>query len=104
MSVAIPVVTFNQINANKWAAANNEYTRMLELRVKLAALSTLWIRVANAADPEAITAAYKALQDSKIKIVDLTGINPEEKVYLGGSRGRRQSKKRKNHKKHNNNQ
>ncbi len=107
MSGEIVAVTFNKIDANKWSDnANKEYTRMAALRAHLETLSGLWnaVAAADAADAAAVTAEYKVLQESKIKIVDLKDINPEEKVFLGGSRKKRQSKKRKNHKNHNNNQ
>jgi hypothetical protein len=104
MSSAIDVVSFDKIDLNKWNAdTNKEYVRMAALRAHLVTLSGLWNAVAKA-DVDAVTTEYKKLQESKIKIVDLTGIDPETKVFLGGSRKRRQSKKRKNHKNHNNNQ
>ena len=116
MSTAIELVTFNRLGERRWVDNDNaEYKRMVQLRAHLAALSGLWNAMALPDIPGAgadrvpandtlVTNAYKALQESKIKIVDLTGLEPEERVFLGGSRRRRQSKKRKNHKKHNNNQ
>jgi hypothetical protein len=103
-SIEIEAVTFNKIDANKWDKDDNkEYIRMVELRAHLMTLSALWNKVAGA-DAAVVTTEYKKLQESKIKIVDLNGIDPETKVFLGGSRKKRQSKKRKNHKNHNNNQ
>lgn len=99
MSQQIDAVNFAQIDANKWADANDEQNlRMMALRVQLAAMQVLWQGVAAAATPEALTAAYNALKNGP-KIVNLvTGVFP------GGSRKKRQSKKKKNQRRHNNNQ
>jgi hypothetical protein len=112
-SPPIPIVTFPVIPEGAWAADTNpEYIRMLALRTELDTLKGLWEAVVaagataapiNAGDPRvpandtAVTTAYKALKDAPLKIINL-----EKGVFLGGSRKRRQSKKRKNHKKHNN--
>ncbi len=108
-SPLIPIVTFPEIPAGAWAADTNpEYIRMLALRTELDTLKGLWEAVVAAgatavSDPRvpandtAVTTAYKALKDAPLKIINL-----EKGVFLGGSRKRRQSKKRKNHKKHNN--
>ena len=97
-------IKFNEISADKFTAASPELTKTQAMGGHLRALSVLWNDMAEAADQAAIKVAYKNLQGSKIKIVDLTDIIPEYRVFLGGSRRRRQSKKRKNHKKHNNNE
>jgi hypothetical protein len=104
-STAIEVVTFNTIDANKWAEADNpEYVRMAALREQLVAMSALWNAVVTATTAAEITAAYNALKNDMHKIVDLTGITPANVVFLGGSRKKRQSKKKKNQRKHHNNQ
>ena len=97
-------IEFIAIPANTFNADSPELTKTQTMGEHLRALSNLWNNMAEAANPDAIKVAYKALQDSKIKIVNLTGLDPEKLVFLGGSRRRRQSKKRKNHKKHNNNE
>ena len=111
-SSLIPIVTFPEIPEGAWAADTNpEYIRMLALRTELDTLKGLWEAVVAAgetavpanngprvpANDTAVTTAYKALKDAPLKIINL-----EKGVFLGGSRKRRQSKKRKNHKKHNN--
>ena len=101
-STPIPIVTFPEIPA-AWADNTNpEYIKMLALRTELNTLQGLWAAVvvagtANPVDPAVVTTAYKALKDAPLKIINL-----EKGVFLGGSRKKRQSKKRKNQRKHNN--
>ena len=104
MANQVEEIKFNAIPDDKFADGSKELQKIQSMGAHLATLSVLWNNVANAADAAKLTAEYKLLQDSKIKIVDLNGIDPETKVFLGGSRKKRQSKKRKNHKNHNNNQ
>lgn len=71
---------------------------MSRLRAELIAISNLWGAVADAAAGANTTAAVTALKADMHKIVNLsTGVFPS-----GGSRKKRQSKKRKNQRKHNN--
>ena len=117
MSTQIEEVIFSVMSARRWVDNDSaEYKRIRDLRAHLFTLSELWNAmtvginipdVGAAREPgndARVTTAYKNLQGSKIKIVDLRNLEPEERVFLGGSRRKRQSKKRKNHKKHNNNQ
>ena len=117
MSTAIAEVTFSALGERRWVNNDSaEYKRIRDLRARLSRLADLWnamtvgIDIPNAGadrvpgNDARVTNAYRALQASKIKIVDLIDLEPEDRVFLGGSRRKRQSKKRKNHKKHNNNQ
>jgi len=114
--MALALVTFNEIPEN--TLEGDELVRLTAMHKNLETLAVTWNALAAAGAPSAngatdeaiakriadITAAHKALKDSKSKIVDLTSVETDKIVYLGGSRKRRQSKKRKNSKKHNNNQ
>jgi len=113
--MALAVVNFNEIPANTLAAGDDLF-RLTTMRTNLNALADTWNALAAAGAPAAadaaadaiaarttaITDAYKALKDSKLKIVNLEGIDTNTIVHLGGSRKKRQSKKRKNQRKHNN--
>lgn len=109
--MALVPVTFNAI-PDDTLAGGPDLERLTAMHTNLTALAKTWNDLAAAGAPNAdanartaaITAAHKALKDSKFKIVDLTGVDTDKIVHLGGSRKRRQSKKRKNPKKHNNNQ
>lgn len=112
--MALESVNFNAI-PNGTLAAGDNLTRLTTMRTNLHTLAGLWNALATegapaanntpaaiAARTAAIKTAHKALQDSKLKIVNLDGIDPNDIVHLGGSRKKRQSKKRKNQRKHNN--
>jgi hypothetical protein len=95
-------IKFNTIPEKK-LDVGSELTKIQAMGVHLKILAELWNAMA-AAEADAVKAAYKALQESKIKIVDISNVDMEKTVFLGGSRKRRQSKKRRNQRKHNNNQ
>ena len=95
-------IKFNTIPEKKFDDGS-ELTKIQAMGVHLKILADLWNAIA-AAEEDAVKAAYKALQESKIKIVDISKVDMENTVFLGGSRKRRQSKKRRNQRKHNNNQ
>ncbi len=97
------VVTFSAISKDN-LTSNDNYTRLVLMETQLTELASAWNKIVSATTTTDGDSAYKELQKSHIKIVNLKDIKPEEKVFLGGSRKRRQSKKRKNHKNHNNNQ
>ena len=113
--MALAAVNFNEIPADT-LAAGDDLNRLTEMRKNLSTLAETWNALAAAGAPAAadaaadviaarttaITDAYKALKDSKFKIVNLTGVDTNTIVHLGGSRKKRQSKKRKNQRKHNN--
>ena len=107
--MALEPVNFNAIPENTFAAGD-DMNRLTEMRKNLSTLAETWNALAAAGAPNndaaaratAITDAYKALKDSKLKIVNLDGIDTNKIVFLGGSRKKRQSKKRKNQRKHNN--
>ena len=95
-------IKFNTIPENK-LVEGSELTKIKAMGTHLKTLADLWNAMA-AAEADAVKAAYNVLQESKIKIVDISNVDMEKTVFLGGSRKRRQSKKRRNQRKHNNNQ
>jgi hypothetical protein len=110
--MALELVNFHAIPENT-LDAGDDLIRLTEMRKNLSTLAETWNALAAAGAPAAsadaiaartadITNAYKALKDSKLKIVNLTGVETNKIVFLGGSRKKRQSKKRKNQRKHNN--
>jgi len=100
--MALVPVTFNAIPEGTLDDEN--LIRLTAMHTNLTALATTWNDLAaagapnadNAARTAAIAKTHQDLKDSKFKLVDLTGIEPAKRVHLGGSRKRRQSKKRKN--------
>lgn len=113
--MALAAVNFNEIPKDT-LAAGDDLVRLTAMHENLNTLAVTWNALAAAGAPAAadasadaiaartadITNAYKALKDSKLKIVNLTGVETNKIVFLGGSRKKRQSKKRKNQRKHNN--